>query len=41
MLKNNVKKRMPKNADELKRFMVEEWDKGGGQKRYYVFETKI
>ena len=26
-MKNNVEKRMPKNVDELKRFMVEEWDK--------------
>jgi transposase len=25
--KNNVENRMPKNVDELKRFMVEEWDK--------------
>jgi hypothetical protein len=27
IMKNNVEKRMPKNVDELKRFMVEEWDK--------------
>jgi len=26
MIKNNVEKRMPKNIEELKRFMVEEWD---------------
>jgi transposase len=27
IMKNNVEKRMPKNVDELKRFMVEEWEK--------------
>ena len=27
IMKNNVEKRMPKNVDELKRFIVEEWDK--------------
>ena len=26
MIKNNVEKRMPKNIEELKKFMVEEWD---------------
>ena len=26
IIKNNVEKRMPKDTDELKRFMVEEWD---------------
>ena len=26
-MKNNVEKRMPRNVDELKRFMVEEWEK--------------
>jgi transposase len=27
IVKNNVEKRMPRNVDELKRFMVEEWEK--------------
>jgi len=27
IMKNNFEKRTPKNVDELKRFMVEEWDK--------------
>ena len=27
IMKNNVEKRMPRNLDELKRFMVEEWEK--------------
>ena len=26
VIKNNVEKRMPKNIEELKKFMVEEWD---------------
>ena len=26
-MKNNVEKRMPQNVDELKQFMVEEWEK--------------
>ena len=26
MIKNNVEKRMPKIIEELKKFMVEEWD---------------
>ena len=27
IMKNNVEKRMPKDVDELKRFMSEEWEK--------------
>ena len=27
IVKNNVEKRMPQNVDELKQFMVEEWEK--------------
>ena len=27
IMKNNVEKRMPRNVDELKQFMVEEWEK--------------
>ena len=27
IMKNNVEKRMPKDVDELKRFMGEEWEK--------------
>src|SRR5690242_1790443 len=26
IMKNNVEKRMPRNTDELMRFMIEEWD---------------
>ena len=26
IIKNNVEKRMPKDINELKKFMVEEWD---------------
>ena len=26
IVKNNVEKRMPRNIDELKQFMTEEWD---------------
>ena len=26
IMKNNVEKRIPRNTDELMRFMIEEWD---------------